>query len=443
MSGGIGTARGAALCVGAVLGPGVLVLPAMAVRAAGPASLVAWAALLCVSALIATSFATLGARYPDAGGVAAFTQRAFGDRAAAVVGCWLYAAVPAGVVAGAIAGARYTAAAVGASGSVTAAMAVVLLAVVYAANLVGLRLSARLQLGLTGVLVGLLVAVVAVAGPRVDAERISPFAPHGIAGVGSAVAVLFVAICGWEATANLSAEFTHPTQVRRAAGASLAVIVALYAGLAVCTVGVLGDDAGDTAVPLMRLLSPVHRPWAAGVVAVAAVLFTVAASVTFVAAGARAGLSLARHRVLPAPLAITGGDGEPRRSVAVQAAAAAIVAVAAAGSPHVITVETLMRLFAALLACVTLVGLVAAVRLLPLPRQRACAAVAAFAVAAVAALSGAFLLAPAVVAAVVMTRRRRIPAPPNHPPSLAPDRARQDALSELHAHPLAMLARLR
>lgn len=127
MTGGIGTARGAALCVGAVLGPGVLVLPAMAVRAAGPASLVAWAALLCVSALIATSFATLGARYPDAGGVAAFTQRAFGDRAAAVVGCWLYAAVPAGVVAGAIAGARYTAAAVGASGSVTAAMAVALL----------------------------------------------------------------------------------------------------------------------------------------------------------------------------------------------------------------------------------------------------------------------------------------------------------------------------
>lgn len=442
MSGGIGTARGAALCVGAVLGPGVLVLPAMAVRAAGPASLVAWAALLCVAALIATSFATLGAPYPDAGGVAAFTQRAFGDRAAAVVGCWLYAAVPAGVVAGAIAGARYTAAAVGASGAVTAAMVVALLAAVYAANLAGLRLSARVQLGLTGVLVGLLVVVVAVAGPRVDPERITPFAPHGIAGVGSAVAVLFVAICGWEATANLSAEFTHPRQVRRAAGASLAIVVALYCGLAVCTVGVLGDEAGDTAVPLMRLLTPVNRPWAGGVVAVAAVLFTVAASVTFVAAGARAGMSLARHRVLPATLAVTGRDGEPRRSVSVQAAAAAIVAVAAAGGPHVVTVETLMRLFAALLACVTLVGLAAAVRLLPLPRQRACGAVAALAVAAVAALSGPFLLAPATVAMAVMFRRRRTPAPPNHP-SLVTDRARQDAASSLRAHPLAMLSRLR
>ncbi|MER6591374.1 amino acid permease, partial [Micromonospora purpureochromogenes] len=126
-----------------------------------------------------------------------------------------------------------------------------------------------MQLVLTGVPVGLLVAVVTVAGPRVDIERITPFAPHGVPGIGSAVAVLFVAICGWEATANLSAEFTHPRQVRRAAGASLVVVVVLYTGLAVCTVGVLGDEAGDTAVPLMRLLAPADRPWAAGVVAVA------------------------------------------------------------------------------------------------------------------------------------------------------------------------------
>ncbi|MEU7171447.1 MULTISPECIES: hypothetical protein [Micromonospora] len=193
----------------------------------------------------------------------------------------------------------------------------------------------------------------------------------------------------------------------------------------------------------MRLLAPSDRPWAAGVVAVAAVLFTVAASVTFVAAGARAGMSLARHRVLPATLAAAGRDGEPRRSVAVQGAAAAIVAVAATGAPHVVTVETLMRLFAALLACVTLVGLVAAVRLLPLPRQRACAAVAALAVAAVAALSGPFLLAPAAVAIAVVLRRRHTPTPPTDPPSPVTDRARQDAVSGLHAHPLAMLARLR
>ncbi|GIJ08388.1 APC family permease [Micromonospora andamanensis] len=416
MSAGIGTARGTALCVGAVLGPGVLVLPAMAVRAAGPASLLAWAALLLVSAQIAISFAALGTCYPDSGGVAAFTRRAFGDRTADVVGCWLLAAVPVGVVAGATAGARYTTAALNAPARTALVITVVLLAVVYSANLVGLHLSARMQLLLTGVLIGMLIAVMVAAGPRVDLDRMTPFAPYGIAGIGSAVAVLFVAICGWEATANLSAEFTDPRQIRRAAMASLTVIVVLYTGLAWCTVGVLGDEAGTTTVPLMRLLAPAERPWIAAVVAMAAVLFTVAASVTFVAAGARAGLSLAHHGILPARLAVTH-RGEPRRSVAAQAAAAALVTAAAAKAPHVITVEALMRTFAALLACVTLLGLTAAVRLLPTRRQRLNAGVAALAVATVAALSGLFLLAPAAIVLAVLIHRHhtRPPVPPSLP----------------------------
>jgi amino acid efflux transporter len=43
------TRSGAALYVGAVLGPGVLLLPALAAEAAGPASILAWVALLALS----------------------------------------------------------------------------------------------------------------------------------------------------------------------------------------------------------------------------------------------------------------------------------------------------------------------------------------------------------------------------------------------------------
>ncbi|WP_374539153.1 APC family permease [Micromonospora aurantiaca (nom. illeg.)] len=410
MTGNIGVARGTALCIGAVLGPGVFVLPALAVRAAGPASLLAWAALMAVSVLIATSFATLGARYPDDGGVATFASRAFGTPAAAVVGCWLYAAVPVGVVAGAIAGARYTAAVLDASPTTVAGISALLLAAVYGANLMGLRLSGRLHLAPTAALVALLVAVIAVAGSRVGTERLTPFTPHGAAGVGSAAAVLFAAICGWEATANLSAEFTHPRQVRRAAVASLSVVIVLYTGLAICTVGVLGDTAGDTPVPLIHLLGATGKPWATGTVAVLGVLLTFGASFTFVAAGARAGVSLARHHLLPSRIAVAR-QGVPRRSVAVQAAAGAVVAVIAAVAPGIVTVDLLVRMFAALLACVTVVGLAAAVRLLPVARSRVGAAVAALAVAVIVALSGPFLLAPAAIAVVVLARLHRSPSP--------------------------------
>ena len=85
---GMSVAQGAALTIGAVLGTGVISLPAMAAGIAGPASILAWLALVVLSAPLALTFAALGARFPDAGGVSTYARRAFGSRAATAVG-WL------------------------------------------------------------------------------------------------------------------------------------------------------------------------------------------------------------------------------------------------------------------------------------------------------------------------------------------------------------------
>ena len=94
--------QGAAMYVGVVLGTGVIALPALAADLAGPASLLAWLGLAVLSAPLATTFAALGARYPDAGGVATYARLAFGDRAAAVVGWCFYFAIPVGAPAAAL-----------------------------------------------------------------------------------------------------------------------------------------------------------------------------------------------------------------------------------------------------------------------------------------------------------------------------------------------------
>src|ERR1700722_19113465 len=57
---GLTTARGAALYIGALLGPGLLLLPGLAAAAAGPASVLAWAGLLVLSRLFAVVFGALG-----------------------------------------------------------------------------------------------------------------------------------------------------------------------------------------------------------------------------------------------------------------------------------------------------------------------------------------------------------------------------------------------
>jgi amino acid efflux transporter len=88
--------QGTALSVGAVLGTGVISMPALAAGVAGPASLVAWLALIVLSAPLALTFAALGARHPDGGGVSTYVRLAFGARAAAAVGWIFYFAVPLG-----------------------------------------------------------------------------------------------------------------------------------------------------------------------------------------------------------------------------------------------------------------------------------------------------------------------------------------------------------
>ena len=89
-------AQGTALSAGAVLGTGIISMPALAAAIAGPASLVAWLALVLLSAPLAWTFGELGARFPDGGGVSAYVRRAFGTRAADAVGWIFYFAVPFG-----------------------------------------------------------------------------------------------------------------------------------------------------------------------------------------------------------------------------------------------------------------------------------------------------------------------------------------------------------
>src|SRR5579863_8644714 len=78
--------RGAALYIGALLGPGLLLLPGLAAAEAGPASILAWFGLLCLSGLFAAVFSALGRAYPAAGGVSGYAAAGLGARAGAVAG---------------------------------------------------------------------------------------------------------------------------------------------------------------------------------------------------------------------------------------------------------------------------------------------------------------------------------------------------------------------
>jgi amino acid efflux transporter len=160
------TRAGAALYVGAVLGPGVLLIPSLAAEAAGPASVLAWGALLALSAPLAFTFAALGVRQPVAGGTAAYARAAFGPRAGAITGWWFLSGVLIGAPAVALIGGLYVADLLDLGRSAAVVVAAAMIAGVIAANAGGLRTTARLQLGLAGLLAGLLLVAVVTALPH-------------------------------------------------------------------------------------------------------------------------------------------------------------------------------------------------------------------------------------------------------------------------------------
>lgn len=429
---GLSVPQGAALSTGAVLGTGVITLPAIAAGIAGPASLVAWLALVLLSVPLASTFAAMGARFPDSGGVSTYVRQAFGSRAGAAVGWCFYFAVPVGAPPAALMAGGYVADATGGGHAAAVATAAVIIGGVGLMNAAGLRFSGRTQLLLTGTLATLMVVTIAAALPHLDLANLAPFAPHGWAAVGPAAAVLVWGFAGWEAMAPLSAEYRRPRRdVPRVTGIALAVVGTLYLALAGASVAVLGPATAHSPAPLSDLLATSVGVGARPVTAGVAVLLTVGAVNAYFAGAARLGAALARDGALPIALARGSGPGEvPRRSLAVTAAAS-LTALAVSEALH-LGLTPLMLLATGCFTLVYVLGTAAAVRLLPrATTARRLAAWALVSVLGLLVLNGVHVLWAVGVAALAVTyqwwrERRTLVARSSH--EVTCDRhARRDA----------------
>lgn len=396
--------RGAALYVGAVVGPGLLLVPALAANAAGPASVLAWAALLVLSAPLAVTFAALGVRRPVAGGVSAYVDEAFGGTAAAVTGAWFLAAGVFGGPAVALIGGYYVADLTGSGTAVAVAVALAIYVVVFGANAAGLRLSSGFQLFLSAVLVGVVVLAVAVAVPRRATQHWTPFAPHGWWAVGTAANILMWLFIGWEAMAQLAGEFRDPgRQLPRAMALAFAVIAVLYASLAVASVVTM---SGRSRVPLADLIAVGFGHAGRDATAVLAVTLTMGTMNVYTGSVAKLAAALARDGTLPSWLGRDADRSIPRRPLlALLVLAALFLAALAAG---VSGTSDLIRASAACFIAVYVFSLASALRLLG-GVLRAAAAVSLLSICVVGVFSSIYLVVPAATALLVLGLRRASP----------------------------------
>ena len=269
--------RGVALYVGALFGPGLLMLPGLAAGIAGPASVLAWAGLLAVSALFALVFTALGTRFPDGGGVIAYTAAGLGRRAGRAVGWCFLVAVVLGAPVVCLIGAGYVTALTGGGRGATSLVAALLLAGVTALTTAGARAGTAVQMVLVAVLLAVVVVAVAGSLPSARASHWTPFAPQGWSAVGSAASVLMLSFVGWEAAAPLTRRLADPARsLPRITAMAFGVTTVVYLALAVAVVAVLGADAAGT-VPAADLLRVAVGSVGPAIAAGAAVVLTLAA----------------------------------------------------------------------------------------------------------------------------------------------------------------------
>lgn len=393
--------RGAALYIGALIGPGLLLVPSLAAQAAGPASILAWAGLLVLSAPLAITFAALGVRHPVADGVSAYVREAFGNTAAAVTGAWFTAAVVLGAPAVALIGGYYVADLTGSGVAVAVAVAVAMFGGVLAANAVGLRVSSGFQLALSAVLVTVVAVAVGVALPTRATHHWTPFAPHGWWAAGTAANILMWLFIGWEAMAQLAGSFRRPARdLPRAMALAFGVITVLYAGLAVAT-NVVTAGSGSR-VPLADLIAVGFGAAGRHATAVLAVALTMGTMNVYVGSSAKLVAALATQGALPAWLAGDADRSIPRRPlVALAVTGPVLLAALAAGIGGT---DDLIRATSACFVAVYVLALAAAARML-VGRLRVAAVAALALICVVAVFSSAYLLVPAVAALAAVALR--------------------------------------
>lgn len=303
--------------VSSVLGAGILVIPGLAAKTAGPGSLLAWTFLSVASYPFAFTFSSLSARRPESGGIYSFAKEAFGHGASTMT-AWLFVAwVVLGAPAITLAAGTYLASAFPISRHGVFIVALGILALAYGINLQGIRSSGRVQVATVAIMVAVLALAVAASAPAARPDNFVPLLPNGIASVGVASALVVWSFLGYENVSNIAEEFKDPKKdFGRSVTISVILIGVLYMSVAATVVGTGAYATGGGVTPFAEMMANVFGTYGGVVVSVLAVVIIFSTVNAYTAGMGRVVYAAALDGSLPRFLGtVDPKTGVPRRAL--------------------------------------------------------------------------------------------------------------------------------
>lgn len=240
---GLGLYSAVTLSMGAMIGGGIFVLPAVGYKKAGPAVILAYLLAGLVVVPNALSKAEMATAMPQDGGTYLYIDRAAGPLFGTIAGLGVWFSLVFKSAFALVGLGAYLLLFVNISAGLVKAVALALGALVVLLNVVGTEKSGQAQ-GIVVSLVVLLLGAYAVNAVAVlDTGGYHPFLTHGSGGVVTAAAVVFVSYAGIGEVASVAEEIADPGRnIPLAMLISIGVMMVIYTVIVAAIVGLVSPE---------------------------------------------------------------------------------------------------------------------------------------------------------------------------------------------------------
>jgi amino acid transporter len=300
-----------AISIGAMIGSGIFILPALALEIAGPAVIVAYliAGLLVVPAALSKS--EMATAMPEAGGTYIYIERGMGPLLGTIAGAGTWFSLSFKGALALVGGVPYLLLLLDLP---LKPVALGLAAFLILVNVVGAKQTGRLQLAIVVVMLAALGWFAAGSVGGVQSANYVGFFDDGVGGLLAATGLVFVSYAGVTKVASVAEEVENPGRnIPLGILGSLAFTTALYVAIVAVLVGITdpGSVAGSLTPVAVAAEVTLGR---AGVVAIilAAILALVSTANAGVLSSSRYPFAMSRDRLAPPSLsAVSDRFGTP------------------------------------------------------------------------------------------------------------------------------------
>ena len=318
------------ISMGAMIGSGIFVLPALGFKKAGPAVIVAYVLAALVVLPAALSKAEMATAMPESGGTYLYIDRALGPMFGTIAGIGAWFSLTFKSAFALVGLGAYLLLIAPISQGAIVYVSLVLGVGVTVLNISGTKLSGRVQAVIVSLVLVGLAAYTANAGFVADGSNFAPFTTHGNTGVITAAAFVFVSYAGVTKIASIAEEVKEPGKnLPRAMIGSMTVMTLVYIAVVAAVIGLSDPKVlktggpNDTAslTPMADGADALFGGFGVAIISIIAVVALTSMANAGMLSSSRFPLAMSRDDLLPPKLELVDDRFKtPRNSILLTAA---------------------------------------------------------------------------------------------------------------------------